>query len=982
MDGTPFTSGGTVSSEGSHVWRVDSTDVVGNHASESRSFIIDLTPPSVAIAGVTDGLITNQDVTPLVTVLGASTSTVTLDGATYAGGIVTAEGVHRLQVDAADLAGNTTSVVVSFEIDKTPPVLLLSGVANGALVGGAVTLAWQATDRNLLTSSATLGASSIPSGTVVSQEGVWTWRVDALDAAGNAASETRTFTIDLTAPSITITGVSDGLLTSSNVQINVAVAELHPAQVTTTVDGVPFDSGDIVSTEGAHTLKVVAVDAAGNSATRTVSFTIDRTPPLLQLSGVLDGQAVNHLVTLSFSATDLHLAAVSSTLNGGAIASGALVAAPGNYTWVVQAQDGAGNQTVETRSFSIVLTAPVITISGVTGGQVTRGPVTPVVSVASSLAVTTGITLDGAAFQSGSAVVSEGAHVLSVRAVDSAGNVATASVSFAIDRTAPTLTVAGVASGALVKGPVTLTFSATDTSPVVVAATLDGVVVASGASVTSDGLHTLLVTATDAAGNVAQQTLAFTIDATPPTVVITGVTNGQVSAGPLTPNFTATDAHLASTSATLNGAAFLSGTSVSVPGSYLLVVVATDAVGNTTTSSTSFTISQPTGPGVCRDVSLHAVRSSVRPGNAFDAVASPAPTLRFALPATLTATAGAGTTEALLTFSRGGAATNCAYRGVVTSCRDGVGSTNLSLVSCSPGLAAGSVVVADAIRLSVTTRVPADVTVTLHESQPCTGDEVRPQFQFAACAYGDLAVTSNSSVDGNVAADGNVSVGQSGEVAGAVVAGGSVTRAGRAEIDGTVYYGGTASLGCLSGHGGCPPSQHLRPAPVVCSCGYDVAARLAEVANNNDNNLLQADPAIASRLVNGGLRMSNGFITLRGGRYSLASLDLSGGQVQVARGESVELFVTGDVKLGSSIDLDGRGQLLIVSGADSSRGGAVTLGPNRELRLKVYAPWADVTVQGSTWIDGALVAHDITFRGSSGLAAVDAQVSPPPLSCP
>jgi hypothetical protein len=60
----------------------------------------------------------------------------------------------------------------------------------------------------------------------------------------------------------------------------------------------------------------------------------------------------------------------------------------------------------------------------------------------------------------------------------------------------------------------------------------------------------------------------------------------------------------------------------------------------------------------------------------------------------------------------------------------------------------------------------------------------------------------------------------------------------------------------------------------------------------------------------------------------------------------------------------------------------VTLGPNRELKMKVYAPWADVTVQGRTWIDGALVAHDITFRGSSGLAAVDAQVSPPPLSCP
>jgi len=82
-------------------------------------------------------------------------------------------------------------------------------------------------------------------------------------------------------------------------------------------------------------------------------------------------------------------------------------------------------------------------------------------------------------------------------------------------------------------------------------------------------------------------------DTTPPVVSIAGVTEGTTYAAPVTPTFSATDANLASVVATLNGAAFTSGTPVSKNGTYSLVVTAKDKSNNTTTKTVGFTVAIP-----------------------------------------------------------------------------------------------------------------------------------------------------------------------------------------------------------------------------------------------------------------------------------------------------------------------------------------------------------------------------------------------------
>jgi len=135
--------------------------------------------------------------------------------------------------------------------------------------------------------------------------------------------------------------------------------------------------------------------------------------------------------------------------------------------------------------------------------------------------------------------------------------------------------VSGVTEGATYVAPVTITFSDQE-GPAT--ATLNGLPCNSGSIISANAAYTLIVT--DAAGNTT--TVHFTmniggpVDTTAP--VVTGVTDGQTYTAPVT--ITITDDSGAFT-ATLNGVAFTSGSTVSANGTYVLV--ASDAAANTTT---------------------------------------------------------------------------------------------------------------------------------------------------------------------------------------------------------------------------------------------------------------------------------------------------------------------------------------------------------------------------------------------------------------
>jgi|GEM_PF-441215 len=138
-------SGSLFLAEGTNVIKAGISDFAGNAGSVSWSFIVDTSPPKIAIGGVVDQSLVNQNVTAVITITDAhpDTQTITLNGTPFTSGTtIIADGQYSLQVSATDKAGNVSNAGVSFTIDKTAPVphVVLSAIPGDTLVN----LSWNA----------------------------------------------------------------------------------------------------------------------------------------------------------------------------------------------------------------------------------------------------------------------------------------------------------------------------------------------------------------------------------------------------------------------------------------------------------------------------------------------------------------------------------------------------------------------------------------------------------------------------------------------------------------------------------------------------------------------------------------------------------------------------------------------------------------------------------------------------------------------
>jgi hypothetical protein len=152
--------------------------------------------------------------------------------------------------------------------------------------------------------------------------------------------------------------------------------------------------------------------------------------------------------------------------------------------------------------------------------------------------------------------------------------------------------------------PVTVILAGTDNAPgaVNVEYRLDGgtwTSYAGAVTVGTDGSHGVDYRATDAAGNVSTiGSISFRIDATAPTIAVTGLADGDSrgDSGEATVSWSSTDATsgVESTSATLDGSAIAADTVLRLTdlalGEHTLVVTAADKAGNTATRSITFEV--------------------------------------------------------------------------------------------------------------------------------------------------------------------------------------------------------------------------------------------------------------------------------------------------------------------------------------------------------------------------------------------------------
>jgi hypothetical protein len=201
---------------------------------------------------------------------------------------------------------------------------------------------------------------------LVAPEGTHTLTYYATDRLGNR-SETGTVTIavDSIAPVIALTSPRDGeMLNSASFVVQGTVDVGSTLQINgqgTAVDATGSFAAPVTIQGTSATIVVDATDLAGNAAHKTVSVSIDKTPPTLTVSQPVNFQKIQRLPIVVTGKTE---AGATVTVQGAAatvLADGSFEypiasATDGPLTVTVVARDGAGNTATRTIILSVLST--------------------------------------------------------------------------------------------------------------------------------------------------------------------------------------------------------------------------------------------------------------------------------------------------------------------------------------------------------------------------------------------------------------------------------------------------------------------------------------------------------------------------------------------------------------------------------------------------------------------------------------------------
>jgi subtilase family serine protease len=565
---------------GTHVLSVVARDAHGNVGVSTEVEVnIDESPPVLSVNGPEDGTCA---VGPAAVYYEATDTdlvalTALLDGVAYASGDPIFDGTHVFAATATDGCGSQASDLRTFIVDSQPPEVSVAGVADGQTYLPPVTIDWSVSDVNLTDAETLLNGSPLDgAGTLVLEEpGDYVLSLRGTDCAGLETSRVVQFTLMSTTMDVigTLTldqpAVEPPLSTTASGTVSnrsafdilgatltlrlvdpvtsavlaevVTTADLlgdQPAQV----DGV-FDTSDLlwqsyqVQLEAAGVYDGTPFDfVVATADLEIVDWTAPDTTVVTPLPGVVcDPVVVRVLADDALSGVSLVQARVD-----GAVDLVDLVLVPGQtgdpdlwglevpfgsddggfHRFEVITIDHAGNVAEPTvLDVEVDVVPPGLDVAAPPDGDCTQGPVELAFTASDLSAVNLGATLNGDAVSSPVAVTADGEYVLMVVAHDACGLESIHQSAFVIDTVPPSIEVVGVEDGAQYQGQVTITWSAVDTSPSELGATLDGAPVEAPLVVDAEGEHLLVVSATDCAGNANETVVAFTIEQIAPLVL-------------------------------------------------------------------------------------------------------------------------------------------------------------------------------------------------------------------------------------------------------------------------------------------------------------------------------------------------------------------------------------------------------------------------------------------------------------------------------
>ncbi len=414
-----FTSASTAAASPASVMACDN---VGNCASAPYAYVLDATVPQVTILSPANGATVSTSIIVAATAtdsgsgiapplqIGLLNSAGTYvfgfadmfwNGTAWRYPIQTAlfpDGAYRIVVEAFDNVGNIGASVVDVTLhnsalDTTPPSLVVTGPTPYAYLTGTVAVNVSSTDAGGFGTTggvwAQLGAyapvalslsGGVWTGSLATSGvpgGSYTLTVWSTDAAGNTARTSFPVTVDNTPPALVFVAPGSGALVSGIKAMQVSALDtVGVATVTLSVGGSTYTMGSVGSgvyaydldttalTTGSVTLTVTATDLAGLSTSKTLSISVDNTPPSVTLgSPSSDRGAITLTATVSDSPAGLASVVFvvdGKTYTGVATATGTYAvtiwttqADNGAHSYEVIATDHAGNSAMTSGVFSV-----------------------------------------------------------------------------------------------------------------------------------------------------------------------------------------------------------------------------------------------------------------------------------------------------------------------------------------------------------------------------------------------------------------------------------------------------------------------------------------------------------------------------------------------------------------------------------------------------------------------------------------------------
>lgn len=400
----------------------------------------------------------------------------------------TDEADYHVKVYSVDKAGNRSAERnVQFRVDKTAPELQITGTASGSTLNAGTTLTfsmteafwWDASGTITITRKANDSVAEAAYKTIdfkptarvttmtetLSETGEYQVTFTGKDRAGHTAEATSyTVRIDTGKPIITLSGVSNNDKTTKQVEFQAQIEEdfyltksvtiqatrtyLDPTSYKEKTEDLqitgynPTAATTLIrntfTEDGIYKIQINCKDAAGNEDTQEVSFTIDKTKPVIDpkvmsaYEGTLTSFAWDY--DLNDIIYDLTVCDAHMYLNGSEY-DGTSEVEDGAYEMKITAEDELGNATEKTVNFNLDTKAPTFIVTGVEDGEIKNEQYDINVSLQLDEDTLDEVTLNGSPVEikdnaAAITVTEKGDYKLTMKAHDDAGNEAEQTISF------------------------------------------------------------------------------------------------------------------------------------------------------------------------------------------------------------------------------------------------------------------------------------------------------------------------------------------------------------------------------------------------------------------------------------------------------------------------------------------------------------------------------------------------------------------------